>query len=286
MYNRSRFSSQKTRIHFRDFAEVLYKVRSTMKLSFAIGLFLVLLSQSGLGQNNYSTTFNYTEKPISNGGVWVNGHAAGKAKCKFGIVYCWGDMQTNGAMAYGVDEPTKFGDPTAMLNGTWSKDQTVQGTVHVASAQPTRRNKCCREIELRLRVTIQKGSITGYEAYCSVLPGNPYCHIASWGGPNGAYVNLDDCLTSSPPKYLKEGDVLKATVTGTNPVTLTAFVNGEQIMQVKDTGTCRFSNGKKYGPWVTGNPGIGQYATDGSFDSFGLADFSATDAVQTAEAQR
>jgi hypothetical protein len=248
-----------------------------MEVWASVDLILVLLSGLGFGQNDYSTTFNYKENPISNGGMWMNGHAAGRDSCHWGITYCWGNIQTNGTMAYGTDEPTKYGDPTAVLTGTWGSSQTVQGTVHVASAQPTGTNHCCHELELRLRTTIGNGSITGYEVYCSLIQGNAYCHIASWGGPNGAYVNLDECTGGTPAKYLKKGDVLRATVRGTNPVTLIAFINGTQILRVQDTGSCTFSDGKKYGPWTSGSPGIGQYDTIDSFNSFGWSQFSATD---------
>jgi hypothetical protein len=258
----------------------LAQVRFAMRLLANINLVLVFLTALGFGQKNYSTTFNYAENPISNGGAWVNGHLAGTDNCHWGFTYCWGNIQTNGRIAYGTDEPTKYGDPTAILTGTWGPDQTVLGTLHIIAAQPTGINQCCHEIELRLRTTIRKGSITGYEVYCSLISSDAYCHIARWGGPKGAYLNLDACAGDTPAKYLKEGDVLKATVRGTNPVTLTAFINQTQVMRVQDTGSCTFSDGKKYGPWMSGNPGIGQYDTDGSFNSFGWSHFSATDTGQ------
>jgi len=111
-----------------------------------------------------------------------------------------------------------------------------------------------------------------------MISGNQYCHIASWGGPNGSYVNLDECSGRVPAHYLKDGDTLKAVVTGINPVRITAYINSVQIMQVEDVGNCRFSDGKKYGPWNSGNPGIGQYdSMDSNFSSYGWASFSATD---------
>jgi hypothetical protein len=115
----------------------------------------------------------------------------------------------------------------------------------------------------------------------------PYCHIASWGGPNGAWVNLDECQGHSAAQYLKDGDVLKATVSGTNPVTITEYINGIQVLKILDDGTCTFSDGKKHGPWTTGNPGIGQYDTmDSDFRSFGWSSFSATDGFAPAVAKK
>jgi hypothetical protein len=224
--------------------------------------------------HHYSTSFPRTENPISEGGVWIGGEVAGNG-C--GGKPCWGNMQTTPGRAYGVSEPTQYGDPTAILTGTWGPNQTVQGTV-VAADQPLRR--CCHELELRLRSTISPNMITGYEVYCSMVLGDQYCHVASWGGPNGSYVNLDDCLGLGRLPSIKNGDVLKATIVGTNPVLITAYVNGDEIMALQDEGTCTFSDGHQYGPWIRGNPGIGQYdSEDSNFSSFGWSNFSATDGL-------
>jgi hypothetical protein len=217
---------------------------------------------------DYATNFPLNENPISENGNWVGGQSAGNN--------LWGNIRTNGTMAFGVSEPTPFGDPTAILDGTWGPNQTAQATVKIIK---TPKNYCCHEVEVRLRTTIHPAAhtITGYEVYCSVMPSpHNYCHIASWGGPNGAWVNME---SKSPALYLKNNDVLKGTVTGTNPVTITAYVNGIQIMSVQDAGNFTFSDGKKYGPWTSGAPGIGFFNNtgDGNWSYFGLSSFSATD---------
>jgi glycine cleavage system regulatory protein len=218
------------------------------------------------GPRTYSTNFPLTENPISEGGNWIGGQSAGGN--------LWGNVETTAGQAFGVTEPTSFGDPTALLTGTWGASQTAEGTVRIVSAQPA---YGAHEIELRLRQTISPSTITGYEVYCSLVSGNAYCHVASWGGPNGAWVNLDDCLGNDVSLYLRDGDVLKGTVSGTNPVVVTAYVNGAQILQVEDRGTCTFSDGRKYGPWTSGSPGIGFY-TSGDFDfsSYGWASYTVT----------
>ena len=48
------------------------------------------------------------------------------------------------------------------------------------------------------------------------------------------------------------GDRLRAEVTGTNPVTITAYINDNQVMSVQDSGQAAV-----LGPWTTGSPGIG-----------------------------
>jgi hypothetical protein len=179
-------------------------------------------------------------------------------------------------MAFGVSEPTPYGDPTAILTGTWNPEQMAEATVRVVKDDLTRKD-CCHEVEIRLRTTIDTAarSITGYEVYCSVLAGNPYAHIASWGGPNGVWVNMEQ---HAPAIALKDGDVLRATITGTYRVVITMYVNGVNVLQVEDTGGYTFSDGKKYGPWPTGAPGIGLFDNrDTNWGDFGVSRFAAAD---------
>jgi hypothetical protein len=212
---------------------------------------------------SYSTTFRQTENPLSENGIWIEGHAAGAS--------LWGNVQTVSGTAYGVDEPTEYGDPSAILAGTWGPTQTATATVKI-NRTPT--NKCCHEVELRLRTTISDRSITGYEAYCSVMPTERYCHIARWNGPNGSYWNFE---AQSSAAFVKDGDVMKATVTGTNPTIITLYINGVQTLQATDTGAAGGGFGA-YGPWTTGNPGIGFFDNyDSDWKSFGLSFFSVTD---------
>lgn len=226
----------------------------------------------------YSTTFPLTENPISEGGNWVGGSSAGATFASLwarGRIWkggrLWGDVQTASGLAYGVSEPTDYGDPTAILIGKWGPAQTVTGTVKI---NKTPAGRCCHEVELRMRTTISSKNITGYEAYCSVMPNNPYCHIARWNGPNGSYWNFE---TGTSADYVKEGDVMKATVTGTNPAVITLYKNDVQILQATDTGAAGGGFGA-YGPWNSGNPGIGFFDNpDSNWKYFGFSSFSATD---------
>jgi hypothetical protein len=145
---------------------------------------------------SYSTKFPKTEPVLSEGGIWINGGVAGDD--------LWGNIQTMPGLAFGVSEPTKYGDPTAILKGEWGPDQEAQVTVRVVDYARFKNTSC-------------------YEVYGSLMANNPYLHIASWGGPNGVWVNMD---SKSPAVYLKDGDILKGTVTGTNPVVITMYING------------------------------------------------------------
>lgn len=227
--------------------------------------------------HSYSTTFPGTENPISENGKWVGGSEAGTSLFGGGSFWSggrlWGNVQTASGMAYGVDEPTRYGDPTAILKGSWGPAQTVWATVKI---NKTPRGHCCHEVELRLRTTIAALSITGYEAYCSVTPDKPYCHIARWNGPNGSYWNFE---TGSNASYLTDGDVIEATAAGTNPTVITIYKNGAQILQATDTGAPGGGFGA-YGPWISGNPGIGFYDDhDSDWKDFGISSFSVTDAA-------
>src|SRR5215467_3479626 len=240
----------------------LWEQANVKKLILAM---VLLLWPTWVCSQTYSSSFPLTENPISERGKWVGGQSAGGN--------LWGDIQTGGAMAYGVSEPTLYGDPTAILTGRWGGDQQVQVTVKI-NRTPT---VCCHEIEARLRVTIDAKRITGYEVYCSVVPGNKYCHIARWSGPNGLYCNIEP---SSPSIYLVNGDVLRGTVTGSNPALITAYLNGVRIMQVSDSGN-EGGEGTDCGvgrpTFTAGSPGIGLYDNqhDNQWNSFGVSKFSA-----------
>jgi hypothetical protein len=216
------------------------------------------------GGRMYSTTFPLTETPISEHGMWVAGSSAGAN---------FGDARTTSGLAFGYTQPGQYSDPTALLTGAWGPEQTVQATARVSGTVPGH----AHEVELRLRQTISPGRITGYEVFCSTVVGNEYCNVASWGGPAGVFSVLGGCAGAGSTRYVRDGDVVKATVTGTNPVVITVYINGAQIMQMADTGNCPFTDGKKYGPWTSGNPGIGFYITgDFNWNMFGWSSFTAT----------
>jgi hypothetical protein len=246
--------------------------KSNILLIFFIAYLSLFVSSSAQGAA-YTTDFPGTESPVSEGGKWTNGSAAGGN--------LWGNVQTSAGLAFGVSEPTQYGDPTAILKGAWTADQSAEAMIvnHLSSSG------CCHEVEVRLRTTISVNKITGYEAYCSISSNAPYCHIASWGGPNGVYANLDgDGINPScDTLYLKNNDKLGATVTGSSPVVVTLYVNGVQRCQVHDTGNDTFNgDGKKHGPWTSGNPGIGFYDNqDNNWNLFGFSHFSAQDAGGT-----
>jgi hypothetical protein len=243
------------------------------KMSFVFHVIFLLIFTFLCGAEaiarTYTTTFSATENPISEGGNWQSGQSAGNN--------LFGDIKTIGTMAYGVSMPTQFGDPTAILTGPWGANQQAQATVRIVTTPPA-----TYEVEVRLRTTINptNHTISGYEVYCSTRSSEPYCHIARWNGPNGSYCNIE---SSIPYIYLINGDILKGTITGTNPVTITgtAIRGGSTIATwtASDTGQ-NCSPGGAGGPFTSGNPGIGFYDNqDSNWSYFGFSKFIATDAV-------
>src|ERR1700749_3364173 len=103
---------------------------------------LMLILSVAAFSRTYSTNFPKSENPISEANNWINGELGGAS--------LWGDVRTTPGLAFGVNEPTRFGDPTAILIGKWGPDQTVEGIVHLGAVP----RRCCHEVELRLRTTI------------------------------------------------------------------------------------------------------------------------------------
>jgi len=205
--------------------------------------------------HNYSTAFSDDENPIFERGSWTNGKSTGLD---------WADVRTVPGQAFGVNLPTKYADPTAVLTGEWGSDQQAEGTVTVKTPLAT----CCHEVELRLRTTIAPHSITGYEILCSVSIGNPYLEIVRWNGPLN-----DFTYVSKAGVGCADGDILKAVALDD---IISVYKNGTKVLEGKD------------GNYTRGSPGIGFYDDTndvwsrlgfGSWRQFGFSRFSATDDV-------
>jgi hypothetical protein len=235
----------------------------------------VIAKSGSFKGRTYESGFQRNENPINENGSWMVGSSGGSSLREGGHFWrggrLWGDVQISSGLAYGVDEPTEYGDPTAILAGVWGPNQTVTAIVRIKRLP---KGSCCHEVELRLRTAISRFRITGYEAYCSIMPNYPYCHIARWNGPNGSYWNFE---TQTAATYLADGDVIKASVSGTNPTIITLFKNDKQVAQGFDTGAAGGGFGP-FGPWTSGSPGMGFYDQhDGDWKDFGFSSFSATD---------
>jgi hypothetical protein len=199
---------------------------------------------------SYETHFSLTENPVSEGGRWLNGQADGLD---------WKNVRTTPGLAFGSDGSgtPHYDDPTAILSGSWSPNQAVQGTVRTVNQ---RAGNIYEEVEIRLRSTVAPHRITGYEVMfrCN-HDGTQYVNLARWNGPLGNFTLIDGVRGPG----LFDGDTVKAMIVGN---VISAYVNGNQVAQwIDDTFT-------------TGNPGIGFYldGAPGLNGDFGFTSLAAT----------
>ncbi len=198
----------------------------------------------------YSTNFTLTERPISEGGNWINGSTTGLD---------WGYVYTTAGQTHTHPGTARYADATALLTGTWDTDQMVQATVGNMDNACTS-DSCYPEVELRLRSTLSAHACNGYEVAFSLKPnGRAYLIIVRWNGPLGDFTYL---LNQSGPQYqAKTGDVIKATIVGN---VISAYKNGVMMGQANDD------------TFTSGNPGMGfneqLYNGDYGFSSFTASD--------------
>src|SRR5271157_3851099 len=178
-------------------------------------------------KRSYSTRFLLDEDPISEGGKWINGG-------KDGID--WYNIIKNG-VAYGAVSQGAYTDPTALLAGTWGKNQTVKATV--CSRNQT--EKYYQEVEIRLRSTLSPHHCTGYEVFWRCLKSqNAYAEIVRWNGKVGDWTSLNK---HTGAQYgVKDGDLVEATIAGD---VIKGYVNGVEVISATDN------------TYKEGNPGMG-----------------------------
>ena len=207
---------------------------------------------TGTRVRSYSTRFTIDETPISEGGIWLNGKADG---------IDWADVVTEGGVAHGgktkmaVAERRAeqaiagstiaegelpegdYDDPTALLGGSWGRNQHARGIVF--SRNPT--EKYFQEVELRLRSTLGPHSCTGYEVFWRCLKTETaYAEIVRWNDTIRDFTSL--ARKQGPEFGVKNGDVVEATIIGN---VIRSFVNGVEVLSATDD------------VYKSGQPGIG-----------------------------
>jgi hypothetical protein len=200
----------------------------------------------------YSTSFRADESPVSEGDLWINGHAVGLD---------WKDVSTVSGLAFGADSSgdPHYDDPTAILSGVWGPDQTVQAKVHTVNQSS---DHVYEEVEIRLRTTISPHRNSGYEInFRCTHDGSQYVEIVRWNGRLGDFTYLRQ-VEGGPGLY--DGDVVRASIIGS---VITAFINGTQVAQATDA------------TFTQGNPGMGFYLDGkaGLNADYGFTFFSASD---------
>jgi hypothetical protein len=188
----------------------------------------------------YSTDFDGTENPLSEGGAWSHAGAD------------WQKVQKVNGIAYGTQTGSGgYDDSYAHLSG-FPPDQSAFGVI-----QRTSGSSGIHEVEIHLRWSDSAHSAKGYE--CLISYDGSYAQIVRWNGPFGDFTYIGWAAKAPVPKT---GDTLKATIVGS---LITVFYNGAELMRATDS------------THKTGNPGMGFYReTSGANSDMAFSSFTAT----------
>jgi len=197
---------------------------------------------------SYSTSFNATENPITEGGRWVNGKAVG---------IDWQNIASENGRAKATDfmyTAPPYDDCIAHLSPAFlaaHPNQYAQGTVYRAPGYNQG-----HEIELYVRLLITPRNARGYEAYWNVAANDIY--LVRWNGPLNSFTPLANVHIASPATT---GDVMRMEI---NFTTITVKVNGATVITRSDP------------TWATGQPGLGlnPYGAGSDFTSWTFSDWS------------
>jgi hypothetical protein len=193
----------------------------------------------------YTTNFDLTENPISEGGAWSS---AGLD---------WTAVRTAGGIAYGTHQATGYNDSYAHLSG-FAPDQSVEATIFKQGSFAMN-----QEVEIHLRWADSLHVARGYEILWQA--NNEYAEIVRWNGALGDFTVLAPISFPRPPVT---GDVMKAQIVGNQ---ITVYLNGTLVGSTSDS------------TWSDGNPGIGFFSRDPSGEQnsrFGFTSFTAKEVQQ------
>ncbi len=204
------------------------------------------------GLKSYSTNFPLNENPLSEGGLWTCGGAAG---------IDWTDPLTNAGQCFGL-QPNggTFTDSIANLSGfkpnilslaTIHKDPALSGNTF--------------EVELLFRFAISPHVARGYE--CNLAFDGGYCQIVRWNGALGDFTMLSDA--EGLPVTPQTGDQMEGKMIG-NIIVVTHIRSGvrTQLNSVDVTAGAGSAL-----VWNDGNPGVGFWHGDGT-GKYGFTSFS------------
>jgi hypothetical protein len=216
---------------------------------------------------SYATRFERDEAPISEDGMWVNGRKDGIDWCDVlsGDGHAYGEVsrmmsaekraeQSFGGSGGAATTEGDYDDPTAVLAGSWGRNQSARATVF--SRNPT--DDYFQEVEIRLRSTIAPHWCSGYEVFwrCSKSDA-AYAEIVRWNGKVADFTSL--ARRVGPEVGVQHGDIVEATIVGT---TITSYINGVAVMSVTDD---TFADGA---PGVGFNFFVGDTNVDHGLSSF------------------
>lgn len=191
----------------------------------------------------YSTNFDLTENPISEGGKWFN------------TGQLWTKVRTANGLAFGTNGATNtYDDSYAYLSG-FGPDQQGEAVVYVdpnLTGVP-------HEVQLLLRWADSALSARGYEC---IFHFDGALQIMRWNGPFADFTELSGTGLTNLGRNFVSGDIIKANVIG-NKITL--YVNGSPLYQATES------------TWTTGQPGIAFFKrTAGLNTDFAMTSYTAT----------
>jgi hypothetical protein len=225
---------------------------------------------TGRPVRSYKTWFREDEVPISEGGLWINGKTDGIDWCDVFVKdeHCYGEVSRmavaerrseQATLGAGLEEDGAapagdYDDPTAVLAGSWGRNQHCRGTVY--SRNQT--NQYFQEVEFRLRSSITPNSCTGYEVFFRALKTDEgYAEIVRWNGPIGGFTSLRKLI--GVQYGVAHGDIVEATIVGN---VLKGYINGVEVISATDD---TFASGA---PGVGFNFFVGETTIDHGFSSF------------------
>jgi hypothetical protein len=192
----------------------------------------------------YSTTFDATETPISQGGAWTH------------VGLDWTLVDTANGIAFGTQTGTDgYNDSYAHLSG-FPPDHSASAVIYRSASLD---GTCgTHEVEILLRWSDSPHDAHGYE--CNLAFDGSYAQIVRWNGPLSDFTYLG---SGSVPGGVHSGDTLSATILGAK---ITLFVNGVQVATATDGN-----------PFPTGNPGMGFWrgGACGTTGDYGFTSYSA-----------
>jgi hypothetical protein len=195
------------------------------------------------GSVSYTTNFDLTESPISEGGAWKH------------LGLDWTLINTSGGNAFGTQFPNNgYDDSYAHLSG-FPANHTASGRIHKsANMDPG----CTHEVEILLRWDDSAHNARGYE--CNLAWDGGYSEIVRWNGPVGDFTYL---ARGGVGGGVHDGDTLSASIVG-NHITLS--VNGSVVVEATDS------------TFATGNPGMAFWRGGGcgTIGDYGFTQYNAT----------
>jgi hypothetical protein len=203
---------------------------------------------------SYTTNFDATENPLSEGGHWVNGGTTGLD---------WQNVRSASGLAYGTGPSYGYDDCIAHLtNHSIGANHQVSGTVRLASGYVA---SSSHELGLYLRMQISAHLARGYEILFP-SPGGGVFQVMVWEGAMGAFHEITGKGGGGTlPRALRDGDVVSAKIVGS---TITVALNGTVFNTTVDS------------TYTSGNPGMGFFMRPGAGDisNFCLTSWTAQNA--------